>query len=636
VSSISVFSTNVPQPTFTATGFVPPTDDAILAGVQADLNQAFNTTLNFGTVTNPTPQGQIAESWTATISDTYSQFCALANGVDPAFAFGRMQDAIARIYFLTRIPGQSTIVQCLCVGLAGTVIPFGTLAKDTSGNLYICTTTETIPTSGNITLQFANRVAGPIACPAGTLNTIFQTIPGWDSISNASDGVLGTNVETRAAFEARREATVQANATGFVPAIRGALLGSTIAGAQNVPGILDAYVQDNSNAYPVAITPTGVIVGSIAGTTLTVSSLVSGYIKIGQTVTGSDATGIGVEAGTLITGGSGTSWTVNNSQTVNSTTLNLGGVVLQPNALYVATIGGSSLTIAQQIFSKKSPGAPYYASANTSVTVYDANVQYPAPGVPYVVKFQIAAPLPFVIQVNIANGPNVPSNATALIQTAVLAAFAGTDGYGLRAKIGFPLYANRFYPGINALGAWAEIVSLFLGSPNAQASQITASIGASFTATASGTNLTVTSVTGYLSPTDTIIGTGIPSGVTILSQTSGPTGGAGVYVTSQPTTASAAAVTSTSNYLSVSAVASGTIAIDQFVRDAGGLVSDGSYVTAPGTGSGGTGTYLLAGPQQNVASESMFTIQPSPTTVVPVAANQAPAISAPDIQVNYI
>ena len=64
-----------------------------------------------------------------------------------------------------------------------------------------------------------------------------------------------------------------------------------------------------------------------------------------------------------------------------------------------------------------------------------------------------------------------------------------------------------------------------------------------FTGTASGTNLTVTAVTGYINAGTTITGTSIPAGTTILSQTSGTTGGAGIYVTSGSTSASATAVT---------------------------------------------------------------------------------------------
>jgi len=89
-----------------------------------------------------------------------------------------------------------------------------------------------------------------------------------------------------------------------------------------------------------------------------------------------------------------------------------------------------------------------------------------------------------------------------------------------------------------------------LGYCQLSASQLAASIGlascvrASFTGTGSGTNLTTTSVTGVIKVGDTVTGTGVPAGTTIISQTSGTTGGAGVYVTSAATTSSSASLTS--------------------------------------------------------------------------------------------
>jgi hypothetical protein len=75
--------------------------------------------------------------------------------------------------------------------------------------------------------------------------------------------------------------------------------------------------------------------GSIATTTLTVSSAVVGTIAIGSYLYGS-----GVTAGTVITAGSGISWTVAPSQTVSSTAMTAGGPA--------ATIAGG-LTVAKQI-----------------------------------------------------------------------------------------------------------------------------------------------------------------------------------------------------------------------------------------------------------------------------------------------
>jgi hypothetical protein len=68
---------------------------------------------------------------------------------------------------------------------------------------------------------------------------------------------------------------------------------------------------------------------------------------------------------------------------------------------------------------------------------------------------------------------------------------------------------------------------------------------ASFTGTGSGTNLTVTGVTGTIAIGAAVAGTGVPSTITttIVSQTSGTTGGAGLYVTSAATTSAGAALT---------------------------------------------------------------------------------------------
>jgi hypothetical protein len=130
---------------------------------------------------------------------------------------------------------------------------------------------------------------------------------------------------------------------------------------------------------------------------------------------------------------------------------------------------------------------------------------------------------------------------------------------------------------------------------------VTAAIGASFTATGSGTNLTTSAQTGYLSPADIVAGVGIPLGTTIVSQTSGTPGAAGVYVTSVATTAAAAACTSTSKVLVVSAITSGTVRPTDAVS--GGTIIANTVVTAQLSGTtGGIGNYSLSGAAQSSAS----------------------------------
>jgi hypothetical protein len=241
---------SVPHVEFTPEGLVVPPASAILAGVMADYNAAFGGNLNPAL---ETPQGQLASSTAAVIDDANAVFAEFVNQVDPDTADGFMQDAIARIYFLDRSPGAPTTVAALCVGAFGTVIPVGARAQDTSGNIYVCTGEVTIPIGGSVTATFANEVNGPIPCPTNTLTTIYQAIPGWDTIDNVAPGVLGRDVETRAEFEFRRQNSVALNARGSLPSIYAAVF--------ELDGVLDVYATENvtdaiinvgSTNYPLA------------------------------------------------------------------------------------------------------------------------------------------------------------------------------------------------------------------------------------------------------------------------------------------------------------------------------------------------------------------------------------------------
>lgn len=234
--------TNVPLPTFGDTGFTSPEELAIYDGVIADFVAAFGGTMNTG---KSTPQGQLSTSLAAVIGAFNDLFVDYTNQVDPSYASGRMQDAIARIYFITRRGATPTVVTATCSGASGVTINVGSLAKATDGTIYAALTTGTIGLGGTVDIQFAALTNGPIACPAGSLNTIYRTVPGWDSLSNAADGLPGQNEEGRAALETRRALSVAQNATGILPAVRGSVLG--------VSGVVDALATENNTGSPVTI-----------------------------------------------------------------------------------------------------------------------------------------------------------------------------------------------------------------------------------------------------------------------------------------------------------------------------------------------------------------------------------------------
>lgn len=227
-------STSVPPIEFETAGVVLPTEAEILAGVQVDMDSAFGGGLNPALTT---PQGQIASSTAAIIADKNSDIAFLVNQFDPQYAEGRYQDALARIYFLTRKPATATTVTCTLGGLAGTVVPAGTLAQDTSGNTYVLLSSITIGVGGTVSSTWQNIATGPIPCPGGTLTQVYQAINGWDTITNPAAGALGNDVESRADFYNRVQNSVAINGRGTCPSIYAAVF--------DVANVADCFVIDN-------------------------------------------------------------------------------------------------------------------------------------------------------------------------------------------------------------------------------------------------------------------------------------------------------------------------------------------------------------------------------------------------------
>jgi hypothetical protein len=232
------FVTNVPSVTYGPNGIVLPTENAIVVGVLADLNSAFGGNLN---TQLSTPQGQLATSEAAAIGDANAIVAWLFNQFDPAQNSGRMQDAVGRIYFMTRIAAQPTVQPCVCTGLATTPIPVGALAIDpNTGIQWICTQAGAIGSGGTVTLDFSCVTSGPVTGPTSlNISQVPAGSTGWESITPTGDAVLGRLVETASEFETRRQQSVAANANQILDAIQGQVLA--------VDGVLDCYAIENDS-----------------------------------------------------------------------------------------------------------------------------------------------------------------------------------------------------------------------------------------------------------------------------------------------------------------------------------------------------------------------------------------------------
>ena len=229
------------------TGLTAPDTDQIRQEVVQDWTEAFFQEDLPALNTEPSsPAGQLIDAEVAEIEAKNADTLYLVNQFNPKVAEGRFQDALGQIYFLTRKKDEPTVVVCQVTGLNGTVIPYGALVRNGDGYILMCNRSITIGQEGRTETTFRVSETGPISIPAGSVNTIVTTTPGWDTVANQEAGVTGRNLETRADFEARRYASVAANSHGSVGALYGSL--HNISGYN---GVLDVQVLENVGPFPV-------------------------------------------------------------------------------------------------------------------------------------------------------------------------------------------------------------------------------------------------------------------------------------------------------------------------------------------------------------------------------------------------
>ena len=129
---------------------------------------------------------------------------------------------------------------------------------------------------------------------------------------------------------------------------------------------LNVYITDGSYRYTWRIsTPaSAVFQGTISGTTLTITRVISGTIAANQSLFG-----IGVTPETVIVSGSGTTWTINNTQTISS--------AIQMNSASVAGVitastSGTTLTVTGVSMGTIYPGQTLQGTSVTANTIITA------------------------------------------------------------------------------------------------------------------------------------------------------------------------------------------------------------------------------------------------------------------------
>ena len=153
--------------------------------------------------------------------------------------------------------------------------------------------------------------------------------------------------------------------SNFTPTIVGQLNTSTGQVGITDNGI-NVYIVDGSNRYTWRISnpASAVFKGTISGTTLTVTLLQSGTISVGQSLFG-----VGISNQTVITAGSGTSWTINQSHTIVSPVQMNSATV---GAIFTGSMSGKTLTVSAVSSGTLYPGQTITGTGITPKTIITA------------------------------------------------------------------------------------------------------------------------------------------------------------------------------------------------------------------------------------------------------------------------
>lgn len=526
--------TLVPSPTFGPNGFQVASGPAILAGVEGDIQAAFGTTLNFNL---NTPQGQLASSEAAIIANVQQLFSYYVQQIDPNYSSGRMQDAIGALYNIRRKPSQPTSLTVNCTGGgAGVAITLPAIGSanpativDNNGNFYQLTSSIILPAGGG-TVQgiFACTIPGTVTVPTGvTPVAIYQAISGWDSVSLVS-GVEGVNTEGRQAFEIRRQDSVAGNSAGAI--------GSIIGAVAAVPGVIDYYGVNNNNAVPitvggVTIAANAIYICAAGGSPQAVAQAIFNKKGPGAPMTGN------------------TTETVFDSNPLYASPIPYEITYEIPTALQIifnVTLvqngnipSDASTLVANALLAAFSQGVISAASvftgsiSNNVLTVTGVQSGTLAVGQTLAdTTGQLADGTQITGLISGAGG--IGTYTVSVSQTVASETMSGTTNASqvvpnLRGRIGQTIYATSYVQAINALGSWAQVASIQIGSANTPSAVLTGSI--------SGNVLSVTSVaSGTIAVGQNLFGsaggTGIINGTEITGLGTG-SGGTGTYILNQ-------------------------------------------------------------------------------------------------------
>lgn len=241
----------------TETGTIVPDTTDILSEVQQEFLSAFGSDLN---LSPSSPQGLLITIEALARAAVADNNAALANQINPNLAGGVFLDAILALTGTQRTAATYTTVSCNLTGVAGTIVPAGSLAQTvvTAPDLpeQFALQSQVTLTGGTVAATFVAVNSGPVQANIGTLTQIISNVIGWETITNPA---LPTNIG--AATQSDANARLYRQQTLFAQG--SSLAGAMMAAVQAVTGVTSLFFQENTAATTQVVNGVTMVAHSI-------------------------------------------------------------------------------------------------------------------------------------------------------------------------------------------------------------------------------------------------------------------------------------------------------------------------------------------------------------------------------------
>jgi len=182
------------------TGIIPKT----LSEYQTELRAAFQTAFGQGIDVDPkSPQGQFIDNLALSFSQNDDALVNAAGAINIFKAFSSQLEGLAALLGIPRRSATSTNVTATLGGTPATVIPEGSRARSTAGDLYALDEDATLDVGGTVNAEMSAVETGPIELLAGQLSSVVDVVPGWETVTNAADGSTGQDIESDSEYRQR-------------------------------------------------------------------------------------------------------------------------------------------------------------------------------------------------------------------------------------------------------------------------------------------------------------------------------------------------------------------------------------------------------------------------------------------------